>query len=386
MNKYSRAAPLIVAIMLVASVIGCVIFINVSDDNDEITTKVNSISKFGDLVLDITDEDMEKIDCQIGDKVLVTVNGKQYNATYVVDYSGIGCMDSFICEYNNFGNGHLVFGIFSGDIVKSSGCNVGDTVHMEKNGVDPNYSKLQKYMKGVNDNRSAFIDDEHFCNFRAVNSTGLKDDLIYRSVSPFKYGSERSVVTAELYEEYGINYIISMGDGVDKVDKCRELYGDSYYPVKLYDEGNVFIEVISTSLVLVPEDVRKTMQEITESEGKVAINCNLGKDRTGAIVAMLQSLAGSSLEEIRTEYMKSFVYLYGVEVGSEEYNALCHLMFDQLFYTLGNPEIVEQAGNVDWSVLDNYQFDMKELTLKFLKDSAGMSDVEIENLIQRISE
>lgn len=385
MHSLRRMAPLMVALMLVVSAVGFAIHLNVSEEDRTITTKVNALSDYGDLVLDITSADLTDIGCQIGDKILVTANGIRYNATYVIGYTGIGCMDSFVCENNHPHDGHLVFGIFSGKVTERTGCVVGDTLHLERNGVDPNFPKLQKYMKGLDNDRSAFS-DEHYCNFRLIESTGMKKGLFYRSVSPFKSDNERSEVTAELYERYGIGYVVSMGDRVDNVDSCRETYGDSYYPVRLYDAGNAFVDVLSSSLVSVPSDVRKAMLAITESEGKVVINCNLGKDRTGVIVAMLQSLAGSSYEEIRAEYMKSFVFLYGIEVGSEEYDTLCHLMFDQLFYTLANPGIVEQAGNVDWSVLDDYRFDMRGLTLKFLKEMAGMSDKEIEDLVDKVSE
>ena len=124
---------------------------------------------------------------------------------------------------------------------------------------------------------------------------------------------------------------------------------------------------------------------IAESDGKIVINCQLGKDRTGMVIAMLQALTGSTYDHIKAGYLQSFVNLYGIDVGSEEYETLGRMMFDRLFYVFAHPELADMAGSVDWSVLDGYQFDMEQITLNFLKNYANMTDAEIDCLIDRLS-
>ena len=51
----------------------------------------------------------------------------------------------------------------------------------------------------------------------------------------------------------------------------------------------------------------------------------------------------------------------------------------------GHPDMVEQAGSFDWSVIDDYVFDLKEISLKYLKEYAGMSDDEINRVIDRVA-
>lgn len=134
------------------------------------------------------------------------------------------------------------------------------------------------------------------------------------------------------------------------------------------------------------DDLRRIMMTIVESDGRIVINCQLGKDRTGMVIAMLQALTGSTYDQIKAEYLQSFVNLYGIDVGSEEYETLGRMMFDRLFYVFAHPELSDMAGSVDWSVLDGYQFDMEQITLNFLKNYANMTDAEIDRLIDRLSQ
>lgn len=71
--------------------------------------------------------------------------------------------------------------------------------------------------------------------------------------------------------------------------------------------------------------------------------------------------------------------------GSEEYDILGVIMFDRVFYMPGHPEIVEQACNFDWSVLEGYEFDLRSITYGFLTGPAGMTDEEMQHLMERIS-
>ena len=100
--------------------------------------------------------------------------------------------------------------------------------------------------------------------------------------------------------------------------------------------------------------------------------------------AMIQALAGSSYEDVKRDYMFSYVYLYGVEEGSEEYETLGKMMFDRYFYLLGHPGIEDQAEDFDWSVIDGYEFDLKSITENFLREQSGMTYEEMQLLMERI--
>jgi hypothetical protein len=46
---------------------------------------------------------------------------------------------------------------------------------------------------------------------------------------------------------------------------------------------------------------------------------------------------------------------------------------------------VEYVGDFDWSVIDDYDFDLKYISELFLKEQAGMTDEEMALLMERIS-
>lgn len=384
MDRPAAVASVIVALVVVTACIGY--FVTMTDHRGDgaVTTSVVGVGEFNSVELGVTSKDLKELGYSIGDKILVSANGKEYNATYVYICAGVGTLDSFINTNDPLDDNNVTFAIFNADVWTCSGCEIGDVIELKKNGRDPNIPVLEKYLRGQVDDRSLFTDEE-YSNFRAVVSAGMKEGILFRSVSPFTAGYERSEVAADFYERNGIENIVSIGDVPAHVERCRNLYGDDYYPVKLYDTGKAFVKNIDPVFTRSPLDFREVLLTISEMEGSVAVNCQLGKDRTGLTVSILLALTGASYEEIRSEYLLTYVNLYGVEVGSEEYDVLGRMMFDRALYVMDNPDATEQAGLIDWNVLEGYDFDVGRIVLKFLKESAMMTDAEIDKVIDKIA-
>ena len=57
-------------------------------------------------------------------------------------------------------------------------------------------------------------------------------------------------------------------------------------------------------------------------EGPYLIHCKEGKDRTGFVSALLECLMGATAEEIIADYMITYYNFYGVEPGTEKYDAI----------------------------------------------------------------
>lgn len=384
MDRTAGVASVVIVLIVFAACVGYSMIPTDSDDDGTINTSVIGVGEFNSVELDVTSKDLEEFGCTIGDKILVSVNGMEYNATYVYICTGVGSLDAFVNTDNPSSDENVTFAIFNADVWLSSGCKIGDEVELKKNGKDPNISVLKKYLKGMVDDRSLFTDEE-YSNFRAVESDGLKENLLFRSVSPFIAGYERSEIAVGFYEQNGIKNIVSMGDAPTSVDKCRALYGNDYYPVKLFDEGKVFIKNVDPIFTRSPLEIRDVLLTISDMEGSIALNCQMGKDRTGLIVSIILALTGSSYEEVKAEYLMSYVNLYDIEVGSEEYEALGRMMLDRILYLLENPGATEQAGMIDWSILDEYDFDVGRIIPKFLKEYAEMTDADIEKVIDKFA-
>jgi protein tyrosine/serine phosphatase len=64
------------------------------------------------------------------------------------------------------------------------------------------------------------------------------------------------------------------------------------------------------------------MRFIINNDGPYLIHCNEGKDRAGFVSALLECLMGATLDEVVDDYMETYYNYYGVEKGSEKYNAV----------------------------------------------------------------
>ena len=385
MRSGKTGALLALAIVALILATGLIVLHDSDKDEKTITTSVRGVGEYGCIELECSIQDVLLLGCKIGDKILVETNGHSYDATFVNGYSGIGAMGVYVSIPDNPANDHMSFGAFNADIWNHSGCKVGDTVTMKKNGYDLLFAKIPHYIAGTPKHYDGSVPKEVFCNFRVLDTVGIKENEIFRSVSPYRAHTERSEIMAELYEKEGIEYILSTGDTVSRVEACRSAYGDQYYPVKIYDEGNAAIMNLDPNFNRTPSDLRKALLALADGEGKVVINCYQGKDRTGIICTVLEALTGSDYEEVKEDYMLSYINHYGIEKDSEEYDIICSILFDRNLYLLEHPEVVEQVGRFDWSVLDGHVFDVNAIVLNFLKEHALMTDDEINRVIDRVA-
>jgi hypothetical protein len=61
-----------------------------------------------------------------------------------------------------------------------------------------------------------------------------------------------------------------------------------------------------------------------KNKGVYAIHCTHGKDRAGFAAAILSCLMGATYDEVVDDYMLSYYNYYGVEKGSDKYNAIAN--------------------------------------------------------------
>jgi hypothetical protein len=380
MNVTKALIPIAAVCILLSLALTMIVY----DEPDHLEGTAVGEGAYESIKTDLTAEDMFAAGYKIGDLVRITSGGKSYTTTFVAGFFGIGVLGGYISIPDD-GSRDMLFGFYNANVWDTTGVKEGDKIYLDYIGQDPNYHKIPKYLQGITNTYDGSVSPEVYCNFRVLEGTGLKEDTFYRSATCWRVGMDRAPMIADMYEMAGINSIVSYGDHVESVEKCRERFGDSYYPVTLYDSGNTSIESIFPNINVKPEEARAALITITESEGKTAINCYLGKDRTGIFCAIMLALTGSSYEEVKTEYMLSYVNLFGIDMGSEEYEVLGKIMFDRYFYLLEHPEIVEYVGDFDWSVIDDYDFDLKYISELFLKEQAGMTDEEMALLMERIS-
>lgn len=70
------------------------------------------------------------------------------------------------------------------------------------------------------------------------------------------------------------------------------------------------------------EGIAKGLTFLSEHEGPYLVHCNEGKDRAGFASMVIEALMGASVEDIRNDYMQSYINYYNVKPGTEKYNML----------------------------------------------------------------
>ena len=379
----SVSVLLAIALLCMPASLGMIVFLD--GDPHHVEATVLGEGEYESIMVDVTGYELFDAGYSIGDLIKVSFGDISFTATFVVEYNGVGVMGAFVSTPTSKDTDSIMIGFFNVDAWKATDVKVGDKLSLDYSGRDPNYSKIPRYIAGDDSIYDDDIPPELYCNFRELKGAGLKEGEFYRSASPWRAGLDRTVMTNDIYEEVGIEYIVAIGDYPENVEKCRDEYGDSFYSVELSDSGKAFVEHLFPDINIKPSEVRVAMNAIIDSEGKTAISCYLGKDRTGMVCAMMLALTGSSYEEVKADYMVSYVNHYGVIPGSEEYKTLGNMMFDRYFYLLAHPGIEDQAENFDWSVIDDYEFDLKAISETFLTEQAGMTEEEMQLLMERIS-
>lgn len=114
------------------------------------------------------------------------------------------------------------------------------------------------------------------------------------------------------------------------------------------------------------------MRFILDNEAPYLLHCNEGKDRTGFVIALLECLMGATIDEVVEDYMESYINFYGVEKGTEKYEAVVE----------GN---IIKTLNTTFMVPDIYQADLAAEAEAFLTETLGLSADEVTALKTKLS-
>ena len=162
------------------------------------------------------------------------------------------------------------------------------------------------------------LNDEEYCNFRYVKSSGMKENLLYRGSSPINNFMKRAKYADGFLEKYGIKTIINLSDSEERA-RTFPGYNDTYYS----EQNVIFLDTnADVTSYNFGKSVLKAMRFIIEHEGPYFIHCMEGQDRTGAICAIFSSLLGATKQELILDFMKTYENFYKVVRGSDQYNRI----------------------------------------------------------------
>ncbi len=208
--------------------------------------------------------------------------------------------------------------------------------------------------QSYSNDKDEYRDDIQFANFRALSGGSLKEGFLYRGASPVDNQKNRAASANALLEKNGIRFILDLADSEEEYLGYRKESGfSSFYAAALYDEGSTALLGMSSSYgsEAFKQKLTGGFRKMLSAEGPIYIHCLEGKDRTGFVCFLLESLAGASYEEMLSDYMKTYENYYGItkEDDPDKYNAVASLYFDAFAAYLHGTEDCDELASADYS-------------------------------------
>ena len=226
-------------------------------------------------------------------------------------------------------------------------------------------------------NRTDFASDAAFANFRSVQAGNIKSDILYRSSSPCNDYIGRATYVDSLISEAGVAFVLDLADEEDTVKGYVEdsSFSCEYFK-SLYESGKVKAVRISSDYTSdgYAEKLVEALTAMSEADGPYLITCLEGRERTGFVCALLESLCGADYDEIKNDYMISYENLYGIneDIHQESYDLVVTGLLDPMLQTIAGDE------NADVT-----QLDLEKAAEDYLL-GGGMTSDQIENLKNKL--
>ena len=280
---------------------------------EPIHATVTEVDQFGDIAFDKGQGDLDRIGLEYGDSVDLRFSGGQ-------ELKGVPYYPDF---FGRMGDPSLV--VYLGTVkVGGVDCNLNEAV-----GVEPGETviitldqkgRYKAEYEAYNINDAAFRmegqTDEAFLNAREVTVGNIRPGRLYRSASPFDSDFGRVELMASYLVEHNIGGILNLSNNQEKLASFKGLPD---HTDAMIDQGLVIACRLGVDY-LDPDAMRNIgtgLVRLMALERPWLIHCNLGKDRTGVICAVLEALCGASYDEIEQDYMFSYDQLHNIDMNPE---------------------------------------------------------------------
>lgn len=175
------------------------------------------------------------------------------------------------------------------------------------------------------------LNDREFANFRNVATTGMGRRALYRSSSPLDTAKNRNEEAMAAMAAAGVRTVINMNASMTEA-KRRSTYEGSYYASTSLWARQMGMSMKSSGF---KADVADLCRFMIRHKGPYLVHCHIGRDRTGALCAVLESLMGASMKEVIRDYMKSYENYFNIKPGSWEYDHISKTWTSRLKSILG---------------------------------------------------
>ena len=207
------------------------------------------------------------------------------------------------------------------------------------------------------------LSDAEFGNFRNIATTGMGKDVLYRGSSPINPELGRNTYVDAALKQAGVNVIMNLANSQEEAE-AYEGFADTYYSGQKVIYLNLGVDFSAPEF---QKGLAEGLRFFAANKGTYYVHCTEGKDRAGFVSALLECLMGATYDEVVADYMVTYYNYYGVEPGTDKYNAIA------------NSNIIKTLQNA-FGVEDLSKADLQKGAKDYMK-AIGLTDAEITDLM-----
>ena len=309
---------------------------------EAIEAGLQGIQKYGNLVLDISGNALLELGYAYGDVVTVTIGDQALDMPVGSNYSDVdnGSMICRVVAAENAADSSVILAINMGDLATTLGIAAKTSIEedpgfrwdfnegfdetltigiaMKEQGGYADEYLIHQLVRTNERADYADLSDEQFANFRAVTTTGMGKYALYRSSSPVNPEIGRNAEADAAVNAAGIRTVLNLADNEETM-KGYEGYAYTYYSQLDVIPLNLGVDFTAQDF---QAGLAKGFRFLIAHETPYLVHCTEGKDRAGFVSAMLECLMGATADEVIADYMVTYFNYYGVEPGTEQYDAI----------------------------------------------------------------
>lgn len=191
----------------------------------------------------------------------------------------------------------------------------------EKAGYLDEYNK--RHLDDYSTRREDFpqLSDDEFANFRVVSTSGMGKNRLYRGASPIDPKYNRNTYADAAIQKAGVTHVMNLADSREEAISHPGYY-KTYYSHIQYKPLDMSVDFFTEEFI---EKLIHGLRFFAGHKGVYYVHCLEGKDRCGAVIALLECLMGASFNEVVEDYMVSFYNYYGVVKGEPRYDYIAEI-------------------------------------------------------------
>ena len=375
---------LIAVLVLASTAAGAVVLID-QDSKQEVFTGVTiGKNSYANPVFDITLDNLIDAGYSEGDTFDIEVSGVTvHGATLTHGFLGVFMFDTYL---NTEKSGNLAAGSYWDNILPND---TGNKVTIKHVGTNKDYGKLDRFLNEYTNSIADYGGNEAvFANFYEVSGGNIKDDRLYRSYGPYTAGNARMQYVNKLAGETGIAYVATLSMTPSAIQAQIDKGADGYC-VDLFKNGQSVATNIGYQYLIKNDEVKAVLEGMADNTGPYLVHCNVGRDRTGFMVTLLQALCGASESDMMDSAARAYVNLYHVDPDSEEYKVIVNSTYCRNIYYICNydridSDLVKGTLPVDWSGKNVDGVDLKKAAYDYCTEYLGIGSSVVDRLIDNL--